>query len=80
MQSDTIDFYETQTVYQAVACCPGGSRIHVFFEKKIERIGKTEMGLWLEQSSVFPFLTIGVTFNSFHFSGNDLVLMLRLQI
>ena len=48
MQSDTSDFYETQTVYQAVACCPGGSRINIYtrvFLKKIERIGKTEMGL-----------------------------------
>ena len=49
MQSDMNDFYGTQTVYQAVGFCPGGSHINIIytrvFSKIFERIGNTEMGL-----------------------------------
>ena len=48
MQSDMNDFFETQTVYQAVACCPGGSHINIYtraFLRFFRESAKTEMGL-----------------------------------
>ena len=46
----------------------------------LDNTGKIEIGLKLFSSLTGPALCKGLTFVSFHLSGNVLVLMLKLQI
>ena len=53
--------------------------MHMFFEKLREVTGRIEIGLKLLRSLVGPPLCNGLTLASFHFSGKDPVLVLKVD-
>ena len=57
-------------------CIAANNKFNNIFIQSVKKCQKEKMN----EHICLSFFKVGFTFSSFHFSGNDLVLMLRLQI